>query len=81
MYRMLLHVRLATQAVTSVLEPLAALLMLSLDYLVKFKVLIPFFKASSGVILIHPKISLAGQNKDRIYSSSLQEQRQMETPT
>ena len=55
---MLLGVFEATWTITSIVEPLFVLVIFSLDYLVKFKVLIPFCEASSGVVLIHSKICL-----------------------
>lgn len=77
-YQMSVFVFLATQAITGLVEPLLALI-LSLESLVKFFFSIPFFKASSGVILGLLRIGLAVQNKERICSSSFQMQRQMET--
>lgn len=75
---MLVFVFLAIQAITGLIEPLLALTVLSLESLVKFIPSIPFFKASSVVVFGLLGIGVAVQNKDRIYSSSFQMQRQME---
>lgn len=78
-YQILLFVFLATQAITGLVKPLLALTVLSLESLVRFILSSPFFKVSGDVVLGLLRIGLAVQSKERIYSSSFQMQRQMET--
>lgn len=66
-------------AITGLVKPLLALTVLSLESLVRFILSIPFFKVSGDVVLGLLRIGLAVQSKERIYSSSFQMQRQMET--